>query len=112
MNYASPLYRRKPLSLFVTAIVLSTTLKAQPQNDKAMHAAVGLAIYGVCVAVGALGEIDWINYKTCLIPVGVAAVGKEVYDRNNNGHPEKEDAEATFAGPAFISGTALTILAW
>lgn len=112
MNVILPFFHLKPLSVFFTIVLLSTSLRAQPANDKVTHAAVGLAIYGICVAAGAIGDIDWINYKTCLIPVGVAAVGKELYDRNNNGHPEKEDAEATFAGPAFISGATLTILAW
>lgn len=86
--------------------------KADVANDKVAHAVAGTVIYGVCIGFGALTDIDWINYKTCLIPVGVAAVGKEIYDNNYGGTPEAADAVATMAVPLLAAGITFTLHSW
>jgi len=77
-----------------------------------LHAKIadGTMIYGACIiSKGAIEamvghEVAFINYKTCLIPVIVAGVGKELYDANHDGHTaEVMDALATIAIPVSLT---------
>lgn len=97
---------------FLTATILSRPASATWEDDKRKHAMVGTAIYGLCVGIGYLFEDDRLNYKTCLIPVGVAAVAKESYDRRGHGTPEWKDIGATIALPVAIAGVTYTIYEW
>ena len=94
-------------------LVLALQLQAYAlDSDKMKHAAVGTAIYGVCVIAAEAADIEWLDYKTCLIPVGIAAVGKEIYDDRRGGDSEWADAGATVALPAMIAGFAYTLYEW
>jgi len=95
------------------ALLFISSLNAEKYDDKITHAMVGTMIYGVCIigkgAIEAIAghEVDFINYKTCLIPVVVAGVGKEIYD---NQHPDTHtseflDAAATVAIPFALTYT-------
>ncbi len=81
-------------------------------SDKTKHIAAGTAIYGICVGIGHLTETAWLNYKTCLIPVGIAAIGKEMYDANSDGNADWADAGATMVVPAVIAGLTYTLYEW
>ncbi len=81
-------------------------------SDKIKHAAAGTAIYGACVIAAEAAGIEWLDYKTCLIPVGIAAVGKEIYDDRTGGDSEWADVGATVALPALIAGFTYTLYEW
>ncbi len=79
------------------------------EKDKFAHAFVGVGIYGLCLVTGGIieemGYDSKLNTTTCLIPVVVAGVGKELYDKQ---HPDKhtadwKDAAATMAIPLGMS---------
>jgi len=92
------------LSLIATAI-LAQGINAGEYDDKAKHAMVGMLIYTGCFFVKGTGEalkydMDYLTPTTCLIPVVVAGIGKEIYDSQHDGHTaEVMDAVATVAIP-------------
>jgi len=64
------------------------------EKDTMQHAVAGTIIYAGCYFFTDYGEAE------CLIPVAVAAVGKEVYDHySDDGKAEFSDALATMAIP-------------
>jgi len=89
--------------------VLSQNVNAGKYDDKAKHAFVGLGIYAGCFFIKGIGEglkydMDYLTARTCLIPVVVAGVGKEVYDSQHDGHTaEFMDVVATIAVPATLT---------
>lgn len=91
--------------LLILCLVLS--LNAM-EKDKKQHAIGGMVIYLSCLAISKTTDIG-LNNKTCLIPVFVAGVGKELWDRNHKGHvAELNDVVATVALPII----SFTILEW
>ena len=71
-------------------------------KDKQYHTMAGIGIYFGCLFVSGITRnngITWLNEKTCLVPVYVAAVGKEVYDKHYGGTAEVADAAMTVAVP-------------
>ena len=95
------------------ALLFISSLNAGKYDDKVSHAAIGVMIYGTCIiGKGALEavlgyEVKYYNYKTCLIPVIAAGIGKEIYD---NQHPDTHtseflDAAATVAIPFALTYT-------
>ena len=100
----------------ILALLIVSSLHAGKHDDKIAHAMAGTMIYGMCI-IGkgaledALGyEVKYLNYKTCVIPVIIAGVGKELYDANHDGHTsEFLDAVATVAIPI---GVSYTIYEW
>ena len=108
-----PKMHLSPLLFFV--FLLTSVLggsAAAWEDDKEKHMIAGTAIYGICVALGYLTDEELINYKTCLIPVGVAAVGKEWYDSRNDGAADWKDVGATLVVPAAIAGVTYTVYEW
>lgn len=106
---------RKFFTVFVLSLAFSAASSPSlyaSNHDKIAHAAVGTAIYGVCLVTGKVAHLDWLDYKTCLIPVGVAAVGKEIYDAQGNGDASAADAGATMAIPALFAGIRYTLYEW
>lgn len=103
----------KIAAVIITLVCLSAAhARADIASDKQKHLIAGAAIYGVCVGFGALTRIDWINYKTCLIPTAATAVGKEIYDIDHDGNPDAEDAAVTMAVPLLAAGVTFTLLEW
>lgn len=101
--------------IFVVSFTFATATSPAlygSDSDKVAHAAAGTAIYGACLVAGKVAHIDWLNYKTCLIPVGVAAVGKEIYDAQGNGDASAADAGATMAIPVLFAGVRYTLYEW
>ena len=93
-------------------VLLLTNLHAGVQTDKFAHAFVGLGIYTGCIMLKGIGEsmdfnMDYLNEKTCLIPVVVAGVGKEIYDYQHPKHHTAEvmDTVATIAIPLGLAFT-------
>ena len=91
--------------LILALLITTSMLFANPiPGDKAKHAFVGLSIYVGCFlvkgAIESAGYDTWLGEKTCLIPVVVAGVGKEVYDSQHDNHTaEVMDVVATVAVP-------------
>lgn len=105
--------RSKSAAAFLFSIALSgNVFGVEIENDKVKHAVTGSVFYGVCVGFGAIADIDWINYKTCLIPLGVAAIGKEIYDQHIGKDPEVGDVVATMAVPVYSAGVTFIVLSW
>lgn len=64
------------------------------EKDSMQHAVAGTIIYASCYFFTDYNEAE------CLVPVAVAAVGKEVYDYySDDGKAELNDALATMAIP-------------
>ena len=61
--------------------------------DKSAHALAGAAIAASVLPFGLIAAV---------VAVGVAAVGKEVWDLRGNGTPEHADALATVVGGALM----------
>ena len=96
--------------LFIILAMVSF-LRAELPSDKIMHAGAGFIIYSACIVFDAVTDNEYLDPMTCLIPVGIAAVGKELYDSQ---HPENHTAEfgdalATMAIPLAFS---FTIYKW
>ncbi len=80
-------------------------------EDKKLHVLAGTGIYLGClfmVGIAHNNNIEWINAKTCLVPVYLSAIGKEVYDNSNGGTSEFSDITAT----VFIPSTGYIIYKW
>ncbi|RUM72731.1 MAG: hypothetical protein DSZ08_00400 [Sulfurovum sp.] len=97
----------------LTTAGLFLTIQLQAGNvvpsDKFSHVYAGLGIYAGCFLIKGVGEalhfnMDYLNAKTCVIPVIAAGVGKEVYDsQHTQTHtPEILDAVSTIALPLAI----------
>lgn len=71
-------------------ILLSSMLFANIPDDKFKHMAAGVVVYFGCIVVGGVVDNPHINPQTCLIPVAVAGIGKELYDHQ---HPENHSVE-------------------
>lgn len=114
MNRIERYIRRSSATLLLGASLLTAMVSTTEasNSDKVAHAAAGAAIYGACMVTGKVAHIDWLNYKICLIPVGVAAVGKEIYDAQGNGDASVGDAAATMAIPALFAGVKYTLYEW
>ena len=87
--------------------MMLTSAKAEITEDKLMHAGVGIVIWGGCIALGQILENSYLNYKTCLIPVVVAGVGKEIYDHQ---HPESHTSEWQDAAATVLIPLTATIV--
>ena len=84
--------------------LLFTGLHAEFGADKYKHAYAGIGIYAGCIFLDTLLELaeqdTILNAKTCLIPVAVAGVGKEIYDSTQPDHTtDIKDVIATVAIP-------------
>ncbi len=91
------------MKFFLLSIVLSLSLQAKfLQQDKVKHVAAGMLIYLGCIYLTPLDE------KECLIPVGVAAVGKEIYDNSSGGTSDFNDITATLVFPLIT----YTVISW
>ena len=96
---------KKVILSLLMALTLTTNIHADIGEDKFKHAFAGLSIYAGCFFVKGTGEalnydMDYLTPATCLIPVVVAGVGKEIYDSQHDGHTaEFMDAVATVAIP-------------
>ena len=94
------------LSLSLIISTLNINLNASEEfmpKDKQYHALAGTGIYLGCLFLAGIAHnnnIPWINAKTCLIPVYVAAVGKEYYDYRSGGTAEFADAAVTVSIPS------------
>lgn len=93
--------------LFI-ALMLITSINAKTNDDKVSHALVGAGIYGLCLVTGGIiekaGYDNYLDSTTCLLPVAVAGIGKEIYDANHEGHnAEWEDFAYTMAIPVGMS---------
>lgn len=105
----------KKTALVLLALISIANAEIKIADDKFKHAYVGIAIYAGCLFLK--GGLDALNYDskyitttTCLIPVVVAGVGKEIYDANTDGHvSEWQDAFATMAIPSTLT---LTLYEW
>jgi len=95
-------------------ISLIFTQNIQANTDKEKHAIAGMAIYAGCMLGKVISEnisgedySSWLNYKTCLLPVYVAGIGKEVYDSTHSSKhsPEFADVVSTVAIPTAIAGS-------
>lgn len=76
------------------AMIMAISLNAfSIQEDKVKHIVAGTAIYAGCMIF-----TDY-ESKECLIPVAIAAVGKEVYDANKGGTSDFNDITATMFIP-------------
>jgi len=93
----------------ILALLLVTSLNAKIESDKYSHAFIGVGIYVGCLLTKGAGEalkydMSYLTTKTCLIPVVVAGVSKEIYDANHDNHTaEVMDALATIAIPVSLS---------
>jgi len=76
------------------ALLLITTLNAG-NGSYAAHAVVGLGIYVGCLLLDDVSDNITLDETTCLIPVAIAGIGKEIYDK----HGDPLDAAATMAIP-------------
>jgi len=100
---------KKLLFSLIAAATLAQTANAEIPRDKYSHAIAGLGIYVGCFMVKGVGEslkydMDYLTSTTCLIPVIVAGVGKEIYDSQHDGHTaEVMDVIATIAIPAALT---------
>lgn len=72
---------------FLISIILCVSLNADVPKDKVLHAGVGLGIYIGCLVI-------YKDRTSCLIPVILAGVGKELYDYK---HPENHTADVADA---------------
>ena len=80
-------------------------------EDKKLHAMAGTAIYVSCLFVAGIAynnSVEWLNAKTCLVPVYVAGVSKEIYDHHNGGTAEYAD----FATTVSIPTTGFIVYQW
>ena len=94
----------------LTALLIALSLNATDfmAEDKKLHVAAGLLTYTGCIFIGSILDkqhvTDTINSKTCVIPVIAVAVGKEVWDAQQDGHvTEFSDITATIVAPLLIS---------
>ncbi len=95
------------------ALLMVSALNASIGADKYKHAYVGIGIYAGCMLVDSIlegaGYDTMLNEKTCLIPVAVAGIGKEIYDSQHANHTsDAMDAVATMAIP-FVG---VTLYSW
>ncbi len=86
--------------LIVLILTLGLNAENKVASDKASHLMVGTGIYVGCLLFKGGAEalhfdMSYLTSTTCLIPVIVAGVGKELYDANHEGH------EAEFADLAY-----------
>jgi len=79
------------------ALCLVATLNAESKNY-ATHAAVGLGIYLGCLLLDDVSDDITLDKTTCLIPVAIAGIGKEIYDK----HGDALDIAATMSIPLGI----------
>lgn len=79
------------------ALYLVTTLNAG-SNNYAVHAVAGLGIYLGCLLLDDVSDEITLDKTTCLIPVAIAGIGKEMYDS----HGDALDVAATMAIPLGI----------
>jgi hypothetical protein len=89
-------------------LLLLTSINAKVDSDKISHTLVGAGIYGLCLLTGEImkeaGYNSYLDSTTCLLPVAVAGIGKEIYDANHEGHnAEWEDFAYTMAIPITTS---------
>jgi UDP-N-acetylmuramyl pentapeptide phosphotransferase/UDP-N-acetylglucosamine-1-phosphate transferase len=99
--------------IIITALLFVSVLQAGIGADKYKHAYAGIGIYAGCMfldkALELVGQDTLLDEKTCLIPVVVAAVGKEVYDNQHANHTS--DVMDTLATVAIPFG-AFTVYKW
>ena len=98
----------------ILMIIATLSLHSEIPNDKLTHAFAGMGIYVGCFFVKNIGEsvnydMGYLTIKTCLIPVVVAGVGKEIYDSQHDNHTaDWQDAAATMVLPV----ATFVILEW
>ena len=101
------------LRYLLIIFILSSTLNSDEfiARDKQLHVVVGTGIYLGCLFFAGIAHnnnIEWINAKTCLVPVYLSAIGKEVYDKHNGGTAEFSDITAT----GFVPSTGYILYEW
>jgi len=108
-------YITKTLAIISLLMTLLSTSSASTndfiQEDKKGHAIAGISIYLSCLVVATIAQdndINWLNSKTCLIPVYAIAIGKELYDTQSNGTASFDDITAT----VFIPSANYIIYTW
>ena len=69
--------------------------------DKLLHFVGGLTIYGSCVLINDLLDLN-IDNQQCLIPVITAAFVKEYHDSLGYGTNDVNDFAATIAAPILL----------
>jgi len=100
---------RKLLLSLLAVMAIGQSLHAEIPRDKYSHAIAGLGVYVGCFMVKGVGEslkydMDYLTARSCLIPVIVAGVGKEIYDSQHDGHTaEFMDVVATIAIPVTLN---------
>ena len=99
------------IKYLLVTLVLISFLKADLPSDKLKHAAAGFVIYSACIIFDATTDNKYLNSITCLVPVAIAAGGKELYDHQHpkNHSVEWGDVAATMAIPIAFS---ITIYRW
>jgi hypothetical protein len=83
----------------------ASTQALYKQKDKQQHFLGGLIIYGSCISTGYILNIKYLNKNTCLVPVILAGIGKEMYDLQHlDVHtPEFNDAMVTILPSVLIN---------
>ncbi len=103
------------MMIMIMVLLSISNLNAEIADDKFAHAYVGAGIYVGCMMFKGAGEaldydMSYLTEFTCLIPVAVAGIGKEIYDNNHEGHTaEWQDAVATMVIPL---GASVVIYKW
>ena len=88
-------------------LLMTTMLNAEIANDKMSHLMAGVGIYSGCLVVVSMLEnkgydLPYNKATLCLLPVGMAGLGKELYD-TKNGNAEFADFAYTIAVPLGMS---------
>ena len=99
---------RSIYKVILIALLVSSLSADVLDEDKKQHMIAGMLIYSSCLFVSLITQknnIEWLNTDTCLIPVIVAGVGKEVYDHQGYGTSDAMDVLATVAVPVGIAYT-------
>ena len=105
---------KKIMTTVLAILILTSTLEAGNLigKDKISHFIAGLGIYAGCYLIKSIGEtanfnMSYLDETTCLVPVIVAGVGKEIYDSQYPASHSTElmDVVATVAQPLGLAYT-------
>ena len=81
------------------------------QEDKKLHAGVGIVTYYSCVTLGALymkHDINWMNRSMCWTANLALAIAKEAYDKNHGGVADMNDITAQ----VFVPSLDVVVWSW
>ena len=101
------------MRILIVLLTWNLTLSSQDflTQDKKYHTLAGTGIYLGCLFFSGIAynnNVEWLNAKTCLVPVYAAAIGKEIYDAQGYGTADFADTAAT----VFIPTTGYIIYEW